>query len=102
MFYINSADGLSMDIQHRLALENIIEGVRYFLKMSDEHKQRSFMCCLCRDYKNEREYYSPASIHLHFLKRGFMHNYICWIKHGETRVLEDKEEKEDKAIMNYT
>jgi hypothetical protein len=58
-----------MDIQHRPALENIIEGVRYFLKMSDEHKQRSFMCCICRDYKNEREYYSPASIHLHLLKR---------------------------------
>jgi hypothetical protein len=31
-----------------------------------------------------------------------MHNYICWIKHGERRDLEDKEEEEDKAIMDYT
>jgi hypothetical protein len=32
-----------------------IEGVHYFLKTTERHKPRGFMCCPCRDCKNKRE-----------------------------------------------
>jgi hypothetical protein len=30
-----------------------------------------------------------------------MPNYICWTKHGETRVIEDEEEEYDDTLSNY-
>jgi hypothetical protein len=62
------------------------EDVRYFLKTSERHKLKGFMSCLCRDYKNKREYSSSTPIQLHLLQRGFTPNYICWTKHGEIGV----------------
>ena len=73
-----------------------IEGVHYFLKTAERHNQRGFMCCPCRDCKNDREYSSSGPIHLHLLQRGFMPNYICWTKHRERGVLEDEEEEEEE------
>lgn len=35
-----------------------IKGVHYFLKTDKRHKLTGFMCCPCRDYKNERKYSS--------------------------------------------
>jgi hypothetical protein len=78
-----------------------IEGVQYFLNTAERHKHRGFMCCPCRECKNEREYSSTAPIHLHLLQRGFMPNYICWTKHGETGVLEVDEEEYDDTFSNY-
>lgn len=62
-----------------------------------------FMCCSYRGRKNEKEYSSSISIHLHLLQRGFMSNYLlsCWTNHGETRVIEDEEEKDNNTISNY-
>ena len=75
-----------------------MQGVHCFLKTAEGHKQGGFMCCPCRDCKNEKEYSSSAQIQLHLLRRGFMPNYICWTKHGERGVLEDEEEEDDDPI----
>lgn len=78
-----------------------IEYVHYFVKTLGTHKQRDFICCLCRDCKDEGEYSSSTPIHLHLLQKGFMPIYICWTKHRETRVLQDKEEEDNNTILGY-
>ena len=56
------------------------------------------MCCPCALCKNLKEYLSPTSLHSHLLKSGFMLNYICWTKHGESRVMMEEGEGEDLDI----
>ncbi|WVZ50279.1 hypothetical protein U9M48_001550 [Paspalum notatum var. saurae] len=53
-----------------------------------------FIRCPCVDYKNQKEYSSSRDIQIHLMKRGFVPNYVCWTKHGESGVmLEDDEEE---------
>ena len=79
--------------------QEIIEGVHYFLRVTEANKHDGFMCCPCAICKNLKEYASPRSLHSHLLKSGFMPNYICWTKHGETRVVMEEGEKNNGTIM---
>ena len=74
-----------------------IAGGREFLRVAEQNKHDSFMCCSCVVCMNLKEFYSSRSIHLYLFKSGFMPNYICWTKHGETGVMmeEDEEEQAD-------
>ena len=42
-----------------------------------------FINCPCRDCKNLKQWDSMELIRGHLLQRGFMPNYMVWMKHGE-------------------
>ena len=67
--------------------QEFIEGVHSFLRVAEANKCDGFMCFPCAICKNLKEYASSKSLHSHMLKSGLMPNYICWTKHGETRVV---------------
>jgi len=75
----------------------IIAGVREFLRVAEENKQDSFMCCPYAACMSLKEFCSSRSIHLHLFKLGFMSNYICWTKHRETGVMMEEGEEEQAA-----
>ena len=85
--------------------QEFIEGVHSFLHVAEANKRDGFMCCPCVIYKNLKEYTSSRSLHSHLLKLGFMPNYICWTKHGETGVIMEEGEEEqwddDDIIVEY-
>ena len=60
-----------------------------------------FMCCPCVLCKNEKDYSCSWKIHEHLFTSGFMSNYICWTKHGESGVImeEDEEEGDDDTMI---
>ena len=71
-----------------------IEVVREFRRVAEKNKRDGFMCCLCAMCKNLKEFSNSREIYLHLFTNGFMPNYICWTKYGETRVrMEEGEEK---------
>ena len=72
------------------------EGVRSFLIVAEANKRDGFMCCPCRVCRNEKDYSSSRTIHVHLIQSGFMSGYNCWTKHGERGVMmEDNEEEEN-------
>ena len=85
--------------------QEFIEGVHSFLRVAEANKRDGFMCCPCVICKNLKEYASSRSLHSHLLKSGFMPNYICWTKHGETGVVMEEGEEEqwddDDIIAEY-
>ena len=85
--------------------QEFIEGVHSFLRVAEANKRDGFMCCPCAICKNLKEYASSRSLHSHLLKSGFMPNYICWTKHGETGVVMEEGEEEqwddDDIIAEY-
>ena len=73
-----------------------INGMHNFMRVAEENKRNSFMCCPCGVCKNTKDYSSSKVLHNHLLQYGFMSDYNCWTKHGETWVItEDNEEEED-------
>ena len=74
--------------------QEFIEDVHSFLRVAEANKRDGFMCCPCAKYKNLKEYASSRSLHSHLLKSGFVPNYICWMKHRETRVVMEEGEEE--------
>ncbi|XP_066308224.1 uncharacterized protein [Miscanthus floridulus] len=78
--------------------QDFIEGLHYFLGVAEANKRDGFMCCPCALCKNLKEYSSSMSLHSHLLKSGFMSNYICWTKHGESGVMMEEGEGEDLDI----
>ena len=74
--------------------EEFIAGVHQFLSIAKRNMDSRFIRCPCIDCKNQKEYSSSRDIQKHLMKRGFMPNYVCWTKHGESGVmLEDDEEE---------
>ncbi|XP_066310226.1 uncharacterized protein [Miscanthus floridulus] len=78
--------------------QDFIEGLHYFLGVAEANKRDGFICCPCALCKNLKEYSSSMSLHSHLLKSGFMSNYICWTKHGESGVMMEEGEGEDLDI----
>ena len=81
---------------------DFIEGVRSFLKVAEANKLNGFMCCPCRDCRNEKDYSCSSTIHFHLFRSGFMSGYNCWTKHGERGVMMedgDEEENDDNCPM---
>jgi len=40
------------------------------------------------------DYASSRTLHEHLFRSGLMLNYICWTKHGESRVVMEEDEEE--------
>jgi hypothetical protein len=73
-----------------------INGLKSFLDAAEAHRSsKGFMCCPCRICRNNKEFSRRNTLHLHFIKRGFMDNYTLWTKHGEPGVLMEDDEKGD-------
>ena len=56
-----------------------IDGVHEFIKVVENHKYSGFVCCPCKNCKNEKDYSSSRTIHSHLFSSGFMPNYYVWI-----------------------
>src|SRR3990172_4865521 len=71
-----------------------------FLAAAEANKRADgFMYCPCAGCKNERNYSTSRTIHVHLFESGFMPHYNVWTKHGERGVLmEENEEEEDDGI----
>ena len=78
--------------------EESINGVHYFLSVAETNKRDGFMCCPCAVCKNLTEYSNSRTLHSHLLKSGFIPNYICWTKHGESGIIMDKGEEEEEEL----
>jgi len=72
----------------------IANSVHSLLRVAEVNKCDGFMCCPCAIYKNIVEYASSRTLHSHLFKLGFMPNYICWTKYGETEVVMEEGEEE--------
>jgi len=85
--------------------QEFIDSVHYFLRVAEANKRDGFMCCPCAVCKNLMEYATSRTLHLHLFKSGFMLNYICWTKHGESGVIMEEGEEEslyhDDIIAEY-
>jgi hypothetical protein len=78
--------------------KEFIDDVHYFLRVAEENKRDGFISCPCVLCQNLKEYSSSRNIHSHLLKSGFMPNYICWTKHGETEIMMEECEEEQKQL----
>ena len=74
--------------------QEFMDGVHSLLRVAEANKRDGFMCCPCAICKNMVEYPCSRTLHSHLFKSGFMLNYICWMKHGETRVVMEEGEEE--------
>ena len=76
--------------------DEFTDGLHSFLYVAEANKRNGFMCCPCRICRNEKDYSSSQTLHVHLLQSGFMQNYNCWTKHGEKGVMmEDNEDEDD-------
>ena len=66
-----------------------------FLSVAEANKQNGFMCCLCVNCKNNKDYSSSRILHSHIFANGFMKKDVCWTKHGEQGVTMEDNEEED-------
>jgi len=76
--------------------KEFIVGVHYFLGVAEVNKQDSFMCCPCAISKNLKEYSCSKNLHTRLFMSGFVPNYICWMKHGEKRIVMDDGEEDEE------
>ena len=81
--------------------EEFINGVHYFLSVAETNKRDGFMCCPCAVCKNLTEYSNSRTLHSHLLKSGFVPNYICWTKHGESGIIMDEGEEEEEEELDH-
>ena len=42
-----------------------------------------YICCPCIEYKNVVVFEDAEEISSHLVRRGFMKDYLIWVKHGE-------------------
>ena len=76
-------------------IDEFTDGLRSFLNVAEANTRNGFMCCPCKLCRNEKDYSSSQTLHVHLLQYGFMHNYNCWTKHGERGVMMEGNEDED-------
>ena len=55
----------------------------------------------CKFCKNEKDYSSTRTIHIHLFQNGFMPSYNVWTKHGERGIMLDNNEEEEDRIPNF-
>ena len=71
-----------------------ITGLNTFLDAAEANQSaKGFMCCPCRDCKNQKEYSKRRTLHAHLVVVGFMPNYSLWTKHGEPSVMMEEDER---------
>ncbi|XP_076947447.1 uncharacterized protein LOC143619387 [Bidens hawaiensis] len=62
-------------------------GVQSFLKIAEDDrvtKGNEYIPCPCIECKNFTEFEEVKVIQHHLITNGFMYNYTCWLKHGES------------------
>ena len=79
--------------------QEFMDDVHSLLRAAEVNKRDGFMCCPCVVCKNTMEYANSKTLHSHLFKSGFMPNYICWTKHGETGVVGKKVKKNNGTMM---
>jgi hypothetical protein len=79
---------------------DFIKGVYSFLNVAEANKRNGFMCCPCGVCRNEKDYPSTNTLHIHLFRFGFMSGYNCWTKHGERGVI-TKDNDEEENNDNY-
>src|SRR5579859_4036695 len=77
-----------------------ISGVHSFIRVAEGNKRNGFIHCPCGVSKNLMEFHSSRTIHSHLFRSGFMPNYICWTKHGESGVIMEEGEEEQEEFEN--
>jgi len=80
--------------------EEFINDVDYFLSVAETNKRDGFMCCPCAVCKNLTEYSNLRTLRSHLLKSGFVPNYICWTKDGESGIIMDEGEEEQEELYH--
>ena len=81
---------------NRLSSE-FITGLQGFLRVADAYKRNGFVVCPCSVCKNQNDYSTSRTLHIHLLQHGFMPSYNFWTKHGERVVI--MEEMKKKRTM---
>jgi hypothetical protein len=87
---------------NRKSLEYIV-GMHAFLKVAKDNKNpKGFMCCTCSHCRNDKDYSSRGTLHLHLIKNGFMENFVVWIENCERGVVmeDNKEEEDDNNLLD--
>ena len=67
-------------------------GMDCFLVQATTHKsntQSQYMCCLCVDCENKKQFSATQQIHSHLMPRGFMPGYTHWTEHGEAEIIQE-------------
>ena len=60
--------------------------VRKFIDAARRHACRQktkYICCPCTECKNIVVFEDAEEISSHLVRRGFMKDYLIWVKHGE-------------------
>jgi hypothetical protein len=70
------------------SLVAFMQGLELFINAMSAYMEHNvealgFINCPCRDCKNLKQWDSMELIRGHLLWRGFMSNYMVWMKHGE-------------------
>ena len=65
-----------------------VQGLELFISVVSAYMEHNvealgFINCPCRDCKNLKKWDTMELIRDHLLRRGFMPNYMVWMKHGE-------------------
>jgi hypothetical protein len=63
-----------------------INGLHAFMNFAKKDmvaNDRGFICCPCKDSRNEKKYHSGDVLRTHLIKHGFKVDYQCWNKHGD-------------------
>lgn len=80
--------------------ERYIKGIHYFLKTAKSHKLTGFMVVLVETIRMRENTRHRHQFNSTCCKSDFMPSSIFWTKHGETWILEDKEEEYDDTIVH--
>ena len=75
------------------------EEVNKFIKAVEKHattltENKDTIICSCKDCKNRMAWTDVTIIRSHLITRGFVEDYIVWIHHGETVIVNDEDEEE--------
>ena len=87
---------LRFEAGFREELDKFIEVVEKHATTLTENKDT--IICPCKDCKNLMAWTYESIIREHLIVRGFVEDYIVWIHHGETTVVDnDDDDEEDDA-----
>ena len=85
------------------------EEVDKFIEAAKKHamtltENKDIIICPYKDYKNRMTWTDVTIIRSHLIMWGFVEDYIVWIHHGETFIIndEDEEEYDDETLESLS
>ena len=93
---------LSFKAGFREEVDKFIEAIEKHAATLTENKD--VIICPCKDCKNRMAWTDISIIRSHLIMWGFVDDYIVWIHHGETVIVndEDEEEYDDKTLESLS